>query len=196
MRAWMLALLCASACASLPETHFYRLLPARAEPAREPVAGVLAIQTLEADAVYTDDQMLYRSAPTRVDFYAYHRWISPPAIQLSDYLRDAMTRSGLFARVQSRLDTNAAAVLTGRLVAFDEVDVSPTQWQGQLELELSLEDPRSSEAFWTKRYAQAEPIAQRTPEGLALALSTAMQHVVDASAQEIANAMRARVAPE
>jgi uncharacterized lipoprotein YmbA len=185
------ALLALSACGSVPPTHYYRLSPARAEPAAQPIAGVLAIQPLDADAVYTDDQILYRTGKTRVDFYGYHRWISPPAIQLGDYLRDALTRSGLFSRVQTRLDGGAEAALAGRLIAFDEVDVSPSQWQGQIELELWLEDVRSGAAFWSKRYAVSEPLVQRDPEGLAQALSVAMQRIVDASARELAQAMRA-----
>ena len=187
----LVTLLALSACGSVPPTHFYRLSPARAEPAGQPIAGVLAIQPLDADAVYTDDQILYRTGKTRVDFYGYHRWISPPAVQLSDYLRDALARSGLFKRVQSRVDGGAEAALAGRLIAFDEVDVSESQWMGQIELELWLEDVRSGAAFWSNRYAVAEKISQRDPEGLALALSAAMQRVVDLSARELAQAMQA-----
>jgi ABC-type uncharacterized transport system auxiliary subunit len=196
VRYWLLFLLGASACASLPQTHFYRLTPARTEAAREPMAGVLAIQPLEADSVYSDDQILYRTGPTRVDYYNYHRWISPPAIQLTDYLRDALTRSGLFRRVQSTLDPNADAALAGRVVAFDEVDVSPAEWKGQVDLELELSDARTGAPFWSKRYAVSERIAERSPEGLAVALSAAMQRIVDASAPELANAMRSRPSAE
>jgi ABC-type uncharacterized transport system auxiliary subunit len=188
------ALLTMCACGSLPQTHFYRLTPATFSAVREPIAGVLAIATLEAEAVYSDDGIVYRTSPNKVDYYSYHRWTSPPAVQLTDYLADAFERTGLFRQVESEPSSVTQAVLSGRLTSFDEVDVTETQWIGRVELQLQLQDPRSGVMFWSKRYVESEPIAQRSPEGLAVALSVAMQRIVTSSATELASAMQAQTA--
>jgi ABC-type uncharacterized transport system auxiliary subunit len=182
------------ACGSLPQTHFYRLSPATFSTARQPIAGALAIATLEAEAVYTDDGMVYRTSPTKLDYYGYHRWTSPPAVQLTDYLRDAFERTGLFRQVEGEPSTVTQALLSGRVSSFDEVDVMQTQWVGRVELQLQLQDPASGLMFWSKRYVETEPIAQRSPEGLAVALSAAMQRIVTSSAPELASAMQSRAA--
>jgi ABC-type uncharacterized transport system auxiliary subunit len=196
--AWMPCLIAcvagAVACASTPDTHFYRLLAPALEAAREPIAGVLLVDTLEADAVYSDDRIVYRASPYRLDYYNYHRWTSPPAVHLTDYLRDAYTRSGMFRRVITASLPEPDAVLSGRITAFDEVDESETSWIGRLRLELTLSEPRTSTTLWSQRYEESERIPQHSPEGVAVALSAAMRRIVHASAPAIAEAMRARAA--
>jgi ABC-type uncharacterized transport system auxiliary subunit len=180
-------------CASTPDTHYYRLSAPAIEASRAPIAGVLFIESLEADAVYTDDRMVYRSSPNRLDYYNYHRWTSPPPVHLTDYLRDAYARSGLFRRVVTTSLPEPDAALSGRITAFDEVDESETSWIGKVTLELTLSDPRTSVSLWSQRFEEAERIPHHTPEGVAVALSAAMRRVVAASAPAIAEVMRARV---
>ncbi len=184
------ALAAVSACASVPQTHFYRLSPAGAAMARESIAGVLSIEPLEADAAYSDDRIAYRTSPVRLDYYNYHRWAAPPSILVADYLRTAYARTGLFERVVSGFHPTPAATVSGRLLAFDEFDRSETSWVGQLELELSLADAVSEKVLWRDRFVETEPIRDRSPEGLAVALSAAMDRVVRASAPAIAEAMQ------
>jgi ABC-type uncharacterized transport system auxiliary subunit len=197
VRRWLgfvAAVLTTSACGSLPETHYYRLSPVTFNRVREPIAGSLAIATLQSAAIYTDDGMVYRTSPNKVDYYGYHRWTSPPAVQLTDYLLDAFERTGLFRQVETEPSGSTQALLSGRLSSFDEVDVTQTQWVGRVELQLQLQDPASGLMFWSQRYEESEPIAQRSPEGLAVALSAAMQRVVASSAPEVASAMQSHVA--
>jgi ABC-type uncharacterized transport system auxiliary subunit len=193
---WLLGCVaCAAACASVPDTHYYRLSTPTLAAADQAIAGILMIESFEADAVYSDDRIVYRASPYRLDYYNYHRWTSPPAVHLRDYLRDAFARSGLFRRVTTTSLPEPDAVLSGRVTTFDEIDESETSWVGRLTLELTLSDPRTSAILWAQRFDESEHIPQRTPEGVAIALSRAMRRVVQASAPAIAAAMQERVAP-
>jgi len=183
-----------SACASTPETHFYRLSAPTLTLAHQPVAGVLYVESFEADAVFSDDRVVYRTSPYKLDYYNYHRWTSPPAVHLTDYLRDAYARSGLFSRVVTASTPPPDAILSGRVTGFEEVDESASVWLGRLELELTLSDAQSTAVLWNQRFSESEPLAQRTPEGLAIALSTAMERIVQSSAPALAEAMRAKAA--
>lgn len=183
-----------SACASTPETHFYRLSAPTQTLASQPVAGVLYVESFEADAVFSDDRVVYRTSPYKLDYYNYHRWTSPPAVHLTDYLRDAYARSGLFNRVVTASTPPPDAILAGRVTGFEEVDESASVWLGRLELELTLTDAQSMAILWNQRFSESEPIAERTPEGLAIALSTAVGRIVQSSAPALAEAMRAKAA--
>ncbi len=192
---WLMACVAgAVACASTPDTHFYRLAAPELEAAREPMGGILLVESFDADAVYSDDRIVYRASPYRLDYYNYHRWTSPPAVHLTDYLRDAYTRSGMFRRVVTASLPEPDAVLSGRITAFEEVDESETSWIGHLTLELTLSEPRTSTTLWAQRFEEYERIPQHSPEGVAVALSAAMRRIVKASAPAIAEAMRARAA--
>jgi ABC-type uncharacterized transport system auxiliary subunit len=201
MKHWQLfsraALLVATvACASIPETHFYRLSPAVLSAVAQPIAGTLSIEPFESDSVYSDDRIVYRTSPYRLDYYDYHHWTSPPSLHVTDYLRNAYGRTGLFKRVVVGAEAMPEAVLSGRVTAFDEVDESQTSWAARLELELYLEDARTRRALWSQRYAESEPIKTRNPEGLAVALSAAMARVVQSSAPAVAHAMQIRGEPD
>jgi ABC-type uncharacterized transport system auxiliary subunit len=192
---WLLVTLTSTvACASTPDTHFYRLSSPALEAAREPIAGVLLVESLEADAVFSDDRIVYRGSPYRLDYYNYHRWTSPPAVHVTDYLRDAYGRSGMFRRVVTASLPEPDAVLAGRITAFEEVDESDTSWIGHLTLELTLSESRTSATLWSQRFEESERIPQHSPEGVAVALSAAMRRIVKASAPAIAEAMRVRAA--
>lgn len=185
------ALLGVSACGSLPQTHYYRLALSARDAPNAARAGTLTIGTLSADGAYADDRIVYRASPYRLDYYNYHRWSAPPARALTDYLRDAYDRTGLFDRVTHQLDGSDSAVLSGRVIEFDEVDHPDGSWSGRVELELELLDTRSSAVLWQRRFREVEPIRARNPEGLAAALSAIMGRIVRESASELAGALRA-----
>ncbi len=195
----VLALAVAAGCggARLPQTNYYRLVapewdaaPEEDHPelaAREG-APVLVIEELEADAAYDDPRMVYRESPYRVDYYHYHRWTTYPGQLVSDFLVTAYRRTGLFERVATDYDDQADAILVGRVVSLAEVDVTPEQWIGELELELELRDAVTDAPLWNRRVREVEPLASRTPEALAQAISRALARVVERTAAEIAAA--------
>src|SRR5439155_23254121 len=82
-------------------------------------------------------------------------------------------------------------VLTGRVVAIEEVDRSRTEWLGRIALELVLSEAHTGAILWTEQIDESEPLRQQTPEGLAQALSIAMSRIVAHAAPAIAKAIRA-----
>jgi ABC-type uncharacterized transport system auxiliary subunit len=182
----LVALVALAGCSStLPETRYYQL----AAPAAQPAHGgaLLVLDTLSAEAAYDDDRIAYRTTPVRIDYYHYHRWSSSPGVMVTSYLEQALEATGRFRGVVRELTAGAPVVLAGRVIAIEEVDRSRTEWQARIVLELTLSDARTGEALWTEQLAQTEPLAQRTPEGLAAALSAAMARIVASTAPVIAD---------
>ncbi|HLV68472.1 MAG TPA: ABC-type transport auxiliary lipoprotein family protein [Polyangiaceae bacterium] len=194
MSAWGRVLACAlslAACGGpVPEIHYYEL--AVLQPMRRPASDprlVLAIEPFEANAAYESEQMVYRVSPYRMDYYHYHRWSASPALTVADYLREAFSRTGRFRRVVLEPSPNAPLVLGGRVLALEEVDVTEESWYGQVVLELSLESRESGEVVWSQTFSEREKMEQRSPEGLARALSLALDRIVAASTGPIAAAL-------
>ena len=164
-------------CAGSPEIHYYRLAPPQAAPtnaasgqAQAPQVRV-AIEYLSADAAYDDARIVYRKSPYRLDYYFYHRWSAPPSALVTDALRQSFQRSGRFAQVSSGYTARTDAILSGRLVALEEIDVSPTQWKARLVLDLQLHRTRDGELLWSRQLEGEEPVEQLDPEGVAKSLS-------------------------
>jgi ABC-type uncharacterized transport system auxiliary subunit len=178
-------LACAACGGKLPETRYYQLAPPAAQATRGDT--VLVLETLTAEAAYDDDRIAYRTTPVRIDYYHYHRWSSAPGVMVSNYLEQALEATGRFRAVVRELTAAAPVVLGGRVLAIEEVDRSTAAWFARIVLELTLSDARTGEALWTEQREETEPLAQRTPEGLAAALSTAMSRIVARAAPVIAD---------
>ena len=177
----------------LPETRDYQLArpPAAARPA-DPGGGMVTIQAFEVAQAYDDDRIVYRASPVRFDFYEYHRWSSRPGEQIADYLREAYDASGRFCAVVRRDMPGGGLTLGGRVIALEELDVTPRRWLGRVEIELWLTDEESGQIVWRRRTSDQEPVRARNPEGLARALSVAMERIAARTAPALAAAARAR----
>ena len=174
------------ACAShVPDTRFYQLATPESSPGRGDV--VLVLDQMTTDAGYDDERIVYRTTPYRFDYYQYHRWSAPPGTLVGNYLEQALERSGRFRAVVREMVDGAAAVLTGRVIAIEEVDTSRSKWVGRIVVELALRDARTGAALWTEQFEETEPLAKQEPEGLARALSAAMARIVHRATPAIAD---------
>jgi ABC-type uncharacterized transport system auxiliary subunit len=177
-------LLVVTACGGAPPvTHYYELAPPVL--AAQPESGpALAIEAFEVDRPYDDDRMVYRVDPYRVDYYEYHRWAASPGALVGSYLADAFERSGRFRHVSRTADDNSVRV-TGRVLAIEEIDTSPTRWLGRLAIELTATDSASGRVLWTRDYDESEPMAMRSPAGLARALTVAAARIAKRAIPEL-----------
>jgi uncharacterized lipoprotein YmbA len=180
-----------SACGGkVPETRFYQLAApaakAAAADAAKDVDLVLVLEPLSVDDAYQDERIVYRTSPYRLDYYQYHRWSAAPGTLIADYLEQALERSGRFRAVVRESTESAPAVLSGRVIALEEVDESPARWLGKVTVELTLKDAQTGAVLWTDQLAETEPLPAQTPEGLARALSAAMDRIAKRAIPEIA----------
>jgi uncharacterized lipoprotein YmbA len=184
---WIACALVLAACGGkLPDTRYYQL----AVPTARVAGGdlTLVLEPLVTDSGYDDERIVYRTTPYRLDYYQYHRWSAAPGTLIGNYLEQALERSGKFRAVVREASSDAPAVLGGRVVAIEEVDLGPKQWIGRVVVELAVSDPRSGVVLWSEQFEETEPLAEQTPEGLARALSAAMARIAARAAPAIATA--------
>jgi ABC-type uncharacterized transport system auxiliary subunit len=188
------ALLCTAAVGcggSAPEIKHYRL---DLEPTQADVAAgdkpVLGIEPFTTDAAYDDAQIVYRSSPYQLNYYYYHRWAATPGLLLTDALRRGYAATGRFRSVTAGQMGRSDVVLSGHIAAIEEVDVSEDKWVGRVVLELRLRDARTGDVLWSRMVEEQESLAERTPAGLAEAVSAAVTRIVEATASEITTAAR------
>jgi ABC-type uncharacterized transport system auxiliary subunit len=182
-----LLVLLAACGGKMPETRYYQLAAqAPAAKAANSTGLVLAIEPLAAAQAYDDERMVYRLTPYRLDYYNYHRWSTSPGTLVSDFLERAFEQSGRFSGV-TRDSQSAPVTLGGRLLAFEEVDKSKTQWVGRVVIELTLTDTASGEVLWSEQFEELEPLDTQNPEGLVKALSRAMTRIAQRALPVISN---------
>ena len=187
MKYLALTLVLAACGGSTPQTRYYQLAMPKLHDAHDVGGTVLALEPLGADGAYDDERIVYRVDPVRLDYYNYHHWSTTPGAMVSSYLQRALAGTGRFRSVVRDTTKDTAAVLSGHVIAIEEVDESAFKWSAHVALELTLSDPKTGEVLWSHAYDEHEPLAMQTPEGLARSLGVAMDRIVAAAAPAVAD---------
>src|SRR5207245_1671485 len=66
--------------------------------------------------------------------------------------------------------------LGGRVVALEEVDAAPQRWVGRIVIELVARDT-AGKIVWSDQVAESVALPVQSPEGLARAITVAMQRI-------------------
>ncbi|MFW5968731.1 MAG: ABC-type transport auxiliary lipoprotein family protein [Persicimonas sp.] len=182
-------------CRSTPETVHYRLdLDVDQVEQTESDRPALALEQLSVDAAYDETQIAYRSSPYKLERYYYHRWAAPPGLLLTDAMREAYSATGRFRSVTSGSVARSDMVLSGQVVALEEIDVTDEEWQGRIVLELRLRDAVTGDLLWSETIEKRRDLDDRSPAGLAAALSESIGDVVEETSAEFVEVYRRRIA--
>lgn len=187
-RALMISALVLAACASRPPQTSYYVLDLPEATGNGAGRAILAVEPFTAHATYDEERIAYRTSPNQLDYYHYHRWASPPGQLVSEFLRLAYDGTPWFRAVLTDATPETSVILRGRVIQFEEIDVSPSKWMGGVRVELLLEDARSGEIVWRRIAEREVPLPERSPRGLARALSDAVASIAKETAPEIGRA--------
>jgi ABC-type uncharacterized transport system auxiliary subunit len=185
MRIITIALVVAACGGSVPETRFYQLA-STTKGGEHSGAAALAVEALSTDGAYDDERMVYRVNPYRLDYYNYHRWSAAPGTLIGNYIQQAFAKSGRFRAVVHEASEATPVVLGGRVVALEEVDSTTTKWQGRIVIELTLTDNATNQVLWSEQFEETESLPVQTPEGLARAISVALDRIVKKAVPAVA----------
>ena len=154
-------------------------------------APVLAGKTKRPEAVkvslfsvaqaFNTNNMVYQPQPYKSDTYNYSRWRANPGYLVTDYLLRDFRDSHLFTAVFGPGSSGRYRFsLEGGVEEFQEVD-EPDGWKAALALTVTLLDVSAEElpqrVVFQKQYRTLEPMPAKTPQGLAEAMSRALEHL-------------------
>jgi ABC-type uncharacterized transport system auxiliary subunit len=186
----MILLVSMTACRSSSPTvqHYQLFSEPRALADRQVTDVVLAIDPFVIDSAYDDQRMIYRTSAHRLNHYHFHRWSAPPGLLITDFVRDAYIEQGAFAAVVSGYSSQSDVILTGRVFALEEVNLPDGRWLARVAMHLQLRDTRTGTIIWVQRLEEQVPIEEKTPEGLARAVSVALMRIVESTTQPMVEA--------
>lgn len=199
----------ALACGSIPATHYYVLAPAAAaadpgdlnEGARQdgprqddvrpggvrPGGVRLGVETFVVDPPYDQDRLVYRvgrDAP-EVGFYDHHRWAAPPGRLVATALAAGLAGTpGVAAVEPATADGRYTALLAGRVVALEEVDL-PDRQLARIQVDLKLFDDAGA-LVWSRLVTAEEGERAETASDVMLQMQRAVAKLVDEVRRELA----------
>ena len=157
-----------------------------------PVAESLKVDKFAVAQAFNTTAMVYRTGPYKAETYNYSRWRVNPGYQVTDFLIRDLRESRLFQAVlPADSATKARFALEGGVERIEEVDQGEV-WQAALGLNITLQDTEEKDltkrVLFQKNYRAEEPLTEKTPDGLAQAMSRAMERL---SAQIITDVYQA-----
>jgi len=152
--------------------------PAPVAPKAAPLTESLKVEQFAVAQAYNTTAMIYRTSPYKAENYQYSRWRVNPGYLVADFLTRDLRDSRLFkAVVPPDSGAKARFALEGGVQEIQELDQGEA-WQASLALNLTLLDTNESEitkrVLFQKIYQTAEPLTEKTPAGLAEAMSRAL----------------------
>jgi hypothetical protein len=166
----------------IPPIHYYTLEydPPRAQE-NATVPAIIEVTRFSIAPDYATMRMVYKDSPFKRSEYAYHRWHADPADLVTSFLRRDCLRSGVFLAVNDPGMVHAPThIISGSVDGFYERDRADA-WEAVLEVTITLskaDEPDVSKRILLQRaYSSVQTCATRTPQGVARAMSLAMEDI-------------------
>jgi ABC-type uncharacterized transport system auxiliary subunit len=145
---------------------------------RARIEHAIKVERFSAAKAYNSLSMVFRPEPYKLDTYASNRWMIKPGDMVSDYLVRDLRDSGLFKAVFSFRDMeDARFIIEGSVDEFLEIDDGGKR-TAAMTLSVTMLDVSqaglSNRLLFQKKYHATEPLPEKTPTGLAQAMSNAM----------------------
>jgi ABC-type uncharacterized transport system auxiliary subunit len=195
--AFLLPLL--SGCGKPPMlVHQYILeYPAPVVGRQARIAEALKVEQFSVAQAFNSNSMVYQPEPFKSAVYNYSRWRVNPGYLVTDYLLRDLRNARLFKAVYGPASTGRYRfLLEGGVEDFQELD-EPDGWKAALALTVTLLDVTKTElpqrVVFQKNYRVMEPMPEKTPTGLAQAMSRAMARLSGRIITDTYQAARQRI---
>jgi ABC-type uncharacterized transport system auxiliary subunit len=165
-----------------------------AAPASAKIDATLAVKRFAVAQAFNSTAMVYQPAPLKTATYNYNRWRVNPGYLVSDYLARDLRQAGFFKAVFSQSDAaQSRFVLEGGVEEIQELDEADG-WKAAMALTVTLLDTSRDEVpqrlMFQKAYRTTEAMTTKDPQGLAEAMSRAMQRLSQEIITEVHAAVR------
>jgi ABC-type uncharacterized transport system auxiliary subunit len=192
----------ASGCGKPPMlVHQYILeYPAPVLGGRAKSPEAIKISLFSVAQAYNTSNMVYQPQPFKSETYNYSRWRTNPGYLVTDYLLRDFRDSHLFTAVFGPDGTGKHRFfLEGGVDEFQELD-EPGGWKAALSLTVTLIDLSQEKLpqriVFQKNYRAVTPMPEKTPEGLAQAMSQGMEQLSRRIIIDTYNAMQRRTSKQ
>ncbi len=150
---------------------------------------LLEIKPFSADEPYKTTRIVYAESKYSRSSYVYHRWFSEPAGMITDLIARDLKVSQIPEGVASPANpARPTHILNANIEDFYEDDTG-AKWEAVLALSVTLTPAQTSSAelpvLLQKTYQVRKTMEQNNPQGLAMAMSEALEEVSERMLKDI-----------
>jgi ABC-type uncharacterized transport system auxiliary subunit len=165
--------------AARPSKYYQLTVPGDVAPAAvsDLYHVTLMLAPITSAHLYREDHIVYTDNAQYMGVYQYQRWAEPPTEMIRDVLLRELRASSRFQGVYpSGSNVRGDYTLRGHLYDFREI--SATNLEVRVTLELELRDARTGGTVWTHFYTHDEPVSRKTVPAVVEALDHDVQQAI------------------
>lgn len=121
----ILLLLSGSSCSlfssSSPVKQYYQIYYKPAKTMGKMISGTVRVKPFDVDKIYRRHNIVYRKSLYEMYYYNTQFWASQPSDMITDVIAKHLSESGLFSDIILELERRPDYVLSGRVLALDEL---------------------------------------------------------------------------
>jgi len=181
---WLCAALVLVSCGHVPQTRYYLIAVPDPQPGVLKKELVLRLTSVSADAVHSQDRLIFRTSDYEVQFDPYRRWALAPTEMIQQSALDFFAKAGAFKRVTASLPDAQERFWSLALAvrAFDEI-VTPERRFGRVSLQARVSEGMRDLPIWEGTLTAEETIqgtdANAIIRALSLATEKALQQLIE-----------------
>jgi len=173
-------------CGHAPQTHYYLIEVAGPKKSEAKKDLVLWLKDVSADAVHTQDRLIYRTSVYEVQFDPYRRWALTPAEMIKQSALDYLAGARLFKQVSEILPGSEqpywALELTIR--QFEEY-VTPGRRSGRVQINGQVREGSSGQVFWEGACSAESAIQGADATAIVQAMSAATEKALQQLVEQL-----------
>ncbi len=179
--------------AKRPAMKFYSIdYPSPVYESQTRLPLILEVEPFEGVAPYDTTRIIYSTNRFARNRYVYHQWIAKPSTMITPLLVRDIRCAALFQAVITTRDPKATHVLRGTVEQFYEQDTKEN-WNAVLSITVTLikkNEPDATKAIgFQKSYTHTQVCEEKSPQGLAAAMSTAVSRISEMIIADIRTAV-------
>ena len=159
----IIALFTISSCSlfssKAPLKHYYQVYYQPKESSKQPLKATLRIKTFTADKVYKKYNLVYRTSYEEMFYYNTHFWASRPDDMITDLVAKHFSKQQVFADIILTMDKKPKYVLSGRILALDEV-IEGEKSYARVAINFELKDYKTEDVMVVHSFDRKEEVAE------------------------------------
>jgi ABC-type uncharacterized transport system auxiliary subunit len=183
----MAAMLLASGCAKVPQTHFYTLEPPAMSSAGKTLPYDVEVARFRAAFRLSQDRLVYMPSPYHVDYYDFHRWAGYPADMVTSALISSLKHAGVFRSVSEiRSGAKPDYILRGEIENLEELDSGGTV-TARVALTLDAYDAQTHAIVWSGAADASKQVTAGSVDDVARELSAGVRQSLEKLTHDLAS---------
>ena len=140
--------------------HYYQIYYRPKDAVKPPIAATVRIKSFDVDKIYKRYNIVYRSSFEEMFYYNTHFWASKPSDMITDIVANHITKRQVFSDIIISMDKKPDYVLTGRILALDEI-VSGEESYARVSMLLELKDYKTDTVVAAHTFEKRQKAADK-----------------------------------